>query len=376
MGPGGVLRRETQGGVWALPWPDGDAATTVGASFGQRLYGGLMRYIPIMKWKQGEWQALGGLADDVRGAITPLMEMVPATEAANTPQDHVNRRVRPLAQRWTGEAFADVRLFAEYDGVEVREAFGWLHEASLATDLVFVPVTALWNRDYASDAVPMAREVGRLCLRLTRRDVLLPDLEARMEALLGAAELDPSVVDVVLDLESDLTPVDADSMLAQLPNLAGWRTVALAGGGFERPQGAGQALIPREHLALWRDLDGRIAERDVVLSDYGAIEPEYRHFTGYVLIVPQIVYTDAANWFVARGERVDVHGWEQTAGLARQVVERPEFAGAMFSEGDRWIAERADGSGTSGNSSKLVEVKTSHHLTQVVRNDLAIPLAS
>lgn len=329
-----------------------------------------MKYVPILKWKQGEWQALGGLPPEAADQIIPLMELTPSTEAAASPEEHVRNRVLSLSRRWSSEAFADVNLLEEHDAVPPAEAFSWLQDATSTTDLVLIPTTALSDPAMAEAAADAATAVGRLCLRLLRRDMLLMDIDQRVADALSRSDLDESAVDVVVDLQDQVDELEGLSMVQRLPRLRAWRSVALAGGEFSRPQGSGRSSVAREHLSVARAVDRQVSERTILYADYGPLEAIYAHITGYVEVVPQIVYTTNDAWLVERGRIVSRYGWEQTQELAARIAADPAFAGAAFSPGDQWISDRAAGAGGHGNSMKLTEVKVSHHITHVVRRDV------
>lgn len=219
-------------------------------------------------------------------------------------------------------------------------------------------------------AALVAAGLGRLCLRLRRTEMLAADLEGDLNTALRACSVDRADTDVVLDLGADVDERDARSMIGRLPTPGGWRSVSLAGGEFQRPQGTGTFQVRRRHLPAWTaiqpDLDWELG-----FGDYGATEADYTHVEGYVTVVPFIAYTLPGEWLIVRGQPVNRHGWEQTAGLSAEVAGSPAFYGAGFSPGDSWIAERAAGGSTSGNSVKLVEVRTSHHIAHVLQVDLA-----
>lgn len=333
-----------------------------------------MQYVPVLKWKQGEWQALGGLDNQIKSATTPLLEMTPSTDSFDTCEDYVqDRALKRLAPRWHSECFADVNILLQYDEVSAEEAFNWIGESVKDTDLTCVPV--VWPRHHhiVEGATELAGKIGRACIRVDRSATIQPGLSTRLDEIATALSLDRGQVDIIVDLQNSLSVQDARGLLSHIPSPEEWRNIILAGGAFQRPTGTNvTAMVTRTHLQLWNQLRGEL-HYPLIFSDFGAIEPEYMHIEGYVEVVAQISYTEASSWFVARGERVSVSGWEQTQQLSAQVVNSGHFLGANFSQGDHWIANRANGAGTSGNATKLVEVRQSHHMTHVVSRDLAIP---
>lgn len=330
-----------------------------------------MHYVPILKFKQGEWQALGGLEESLRSDVTPLLEVVPSTDSFDNWQDYVRQRIGDkLAPRWDGDIFVGVELLQLHDAVSPADAFDLIAEVAGTGTLVPVPAVSPSLDGHIEGAAGVSSELQRLCLRLYRTDMLAADVERDLDEALQTCSVERENTDVILDLGADITERDARSMIGRLPTPERWRTVALAGGEFERPQGSGIFQVRRRHLPVWRAIAADV-EWELGFSDYAASEPAYTHIEGYVEIVPFLTYTLPNEWLIVRGQRVSVHGWEQTRDLASTLANHPGFCGTDFSEGDRWISERADGGPSPGNSTKLVEVRTSHHLTHVLRADLA-----
>ena len=68
---------------------------------------------------------------------------------------------------------------------------------------------------------------------------------------------------------------------------------------------------------------------------------------------------------MVRGKDLNEESAEHLAPLFQQLMERDEWSGPTFSEGDRWIADVAAGSGNVGNHMTWKKHSQVHHLTFV-----------
>ncbi len=103
-------------------------------------------------------------------------------------------------------------------------------------------------------------------------------------------------------------------------------------------------------------------------GDYAISSAVPFDFEPYMDVSAKIRYTTDEHWLVVKGKSTKRNGFEQYHDLAKQVVERIEYCGPMFSEGDRYIDNCAHHRTRGpGNSSTWVEVGVNHHLTFVSR---------
>lgn len=67
---------------------------------------GERRYVPILRWKRGEWVALRHLAEDIRASLTPLLEVTPKSFAPRsdgsspTVSEALSKVAQDLASNW------------------------------------------------------------------------------------------------------------------------------------------------------------------------------------------------------------------------------------------------------------------------------------
>lgn len=351
------------------------------------------RYVPCLRWKQGEYLAVQQLSETARATITPLIEVpeMPFDFETWTASRTIDEHLRPLARRvkekWgTAPFFLDVNYIPQELTMNSGE-----HPAQYALDSLralectAIPVTRLTpdNRYQRVLKRAVAQDRRGLCMRIGLQDAASKKLSDQVRAILTKNSLTPRDSHLILDLEApNFIPIDGfarliGSLVRKLPHLSQWRSLTLLGTAFPEsmagiPQGA--TPTPRHEWALYKAVAKDLTEtgtRAPAFGDYCINHPR---------LLPQdmrklkpsatIRYTTADSWLVVKGRNFRDHGGEQYRGLCRIVTSSSDFAGASFSAGDQYIADCAAGTGKTGNLSKWRQVGTNHHLELIAR-DLA-----
>lgn len=341
-------------------------------------------YMPILRWKQAERLALRELQDDARRGITPLVQLVPESIELRKRTPTIHRAFEKVAadirECWgMGRLLVDLRHIDPLLRVETEHALTHLARQARANAVSLVPVTGL-QRDAAYQAAvrQVAADDGRgACLRLFRDDFASSRLSARVGQLLQQLRLEARQVDVILDMEChDSSYPGFDSLSSLLPEISGWRSLAVASGAFppdltqwNKP---GIYRVPRNDWLAWlREtelVEGQT--RKPAFSDYGIYHPTYKPPPGFVNVSASIRYTSDDEWIVMRGEGIlneDGAGPAQWPANAELLCGANEFCGASFSAGDAYISREAGNYAHPGNPSTWLQAGFNHHMTLVVR---------
>lgn len=345
-------------------------------------------YVPVLKWRMGEYQALHRLTTTVKEAITPLLEIPPVgwdfelEQASRSIDDHLARFGQRLKAKWgTRRCFVDMGLV---DGAE-RMADG-----SHPVERVFalartnqcqaVPVSAL-DRDAAFQAAIAAVHAvdGRgVCLRLKVSDYDRPAIGTDIRTWAASVGVrSPADCDLVIDYASGSFESTAayarlmDNILQSTPNLARWRSVTVSATAFPRqipvsmrPYGT----IPRSEWVGYKALVGRLPAtvRVPTFGDYAVNHPATEQMDPrFIDPNAKLKYTIDDQWHIGLGRQVRAHGRGQMQQLCQDLLTLPYWAGRAYSYGDTYIDDCAAGLGAGGTSTWPC-VTTNHHLTRAV----------
>lgn len=349
-------------------------------------------YVPILKWKMGEYQALSRLTDLVKAKITPLLEIPPVgfdfeTQTKKETLDaHIGDFGKRLKSKWQARpCFVDLKYVATSPlcagGKHCVEV---LFETARAEGCVAIPVVS-FNSDpaYVAAVANVARQDRHgVCLRLYLTDFDRPNLGTDIENLLRPAADGWGDCDLVIDLESQsYVPMTVfvtimQTLMSKVPALNRWRTITIAGTSYPATVAGMQSpsFIPRMEWQSYRALLPTLGPlgRIPAFGDYAVAHPDPVELD-MRLVKPfaKMRYTVTDHWYYEKGAQVRTHGFGQFQRMCANLVAQPFFAGAGFSAGDAYIADCAAGKVTTGNLSTWVWVSTNHHLTKVV-SDLAI----
>ncbi|WP_263261473.1 beta family protein [Pseudomonas sp. RIT-PI-S] len=347
------------------------------------------QYVPVLKWRQGEYLALARMSDALRERITPLLE-IPAEAwdyEHERPQksidEHISLFGRRLMATWGSlPCFVD-SCYLPPDALcaDGTHHFERLLELAAQAGCMALPVTGLTRHyQYQAATARIVRRDGRgLCLRLISEDFDHPALATQVGALLAYMGLAPAQVDLVIDFSQHIARSataqagHARALLAQTPQLARWRSLTLIGTSFPAqvtPEDVCSSGVVRryEWLAyklLLKRLEAR--ERRPAFGDYTIAHPQTGLLDPRLNDVPaRIEYTVADGWLLMQGTEVKRDGREQYRLLCQRVLGSGQFDGECFSWGDDYLYQCAELGASTGSASTFTAVGNNHHLTRVV----------
>ncbi len=338
-------------------------------------------YVPILKAKQGELDALKHLDDADKENMTPLLEMadVPLKfekgkepRAAKTLDKHLEKQASLIAKAWglTREIFLDFdELPATARLADGSHPVARLLEDARKEKLLAIPVVCL-----ESDSDRRAATKGAVgtdkrgtCVRLFVSDFDdLPDLDLGLTDLLSAIGTGIEDVDLLLDLRDAPSTALARNMIRDLPNVAKWRSVVVAGTSMPKTAGGYKRWsinpVKRVEWGAWKNLQSRgAAARKPTFGDYGIGHPDPGTFDPRKMTLGgKIRYTVENDYLFSKGMKLGDDP-AQFRRLSKDLVKRPDYSGKKFSWGDGYIADCSAG-GPPGNLKKWVEATTNHHL--------------
>lgn len=341
------------------------------------------QYVPVLKWKLGEYQALDRLHEATKSEITPLIEIPPIgwdhekRVAAKTLDEHVSGFGKKLATKWgRRECFIDTRWLTDRTVESGAHVLAELMADARESDCLAIPICSIDAAESEISAVRAVNESDRrgVALRLGLGS-LQPGIERAIGAWTAQAGVRYNDVDILIDVDcaerNPATEVDAlMAGLGRLPALNRWRTFTILGSAWPEDFGKvdGPVQVERTDWTMYRMFVER-AGAQMRLPSYGDYGPNsiLPLSVDMRVIKPlaKLRYTTPEFWYLARGTQVKgKDGFGQYQQMCRDLTGQPWFDGRDFSAGDRYIADCADGEAKTGNLTTWAWVAANRHISR------------
>jgi hypothetical protein len=346
-------------------------------------------YVPVLKIKLNEKQALQSVSSTLHSHITPLLEVVKRNpDKAATIDEHLNTTFLRLAEsvRPYPRCFLDAREIAP-DG---QDAAVEVFQRAGNERIVFTPVTGLSR--LADRAAALEHRANGLALRVTREEFERGGLLGRIEAFLTQHRLSPEEIDLIIDLGAaedliaDGIAVLTDAFMTNVPHHQRWRTFTVSASAF--PLGMGivtrnsHELVKREEWIAWRDhlyARRRDLTRLPTYSDCAIQHPVgVEDFDFRIMAVSaSIRYTLPEKWLLIKGESTRIVTPKvQFPRLATRLVYgnlRDHFASRDHCAGCLSIQMAADRAPKFGSAGVWRKLGTIHHISMVMQGLASLP---
>ncbi|SEP09032.1 Beta protein [Luteibacter sp. UNC138MFCol5.1] len=345
-------------------------------------------YVPILKWRMGEYQALHHLTPAVREWVTPLIEVPKETwdfelgAPSKTLDEHLFHFGKRLCLKW-GKApcFVDsCYIAADTMMASGAHHMGHIFELARLAGAAAIPVTGLRRSASYQAAVASIIGVDRrgVCLRLNPQD-LNDTVIASIQRLLALLGLMPEEVHLVLDVGTDLLKNATgqaaawQAMITGIPFASRYATLTVASSAIPATFSAAalktNKYIARDEWIAYKALTNLKMPRIPTFGDYGVLNPSMVEMDPrFIDPNAKIKYATEKSWFIALGTQVRRNGRGQYGNLSQEIINEtpPIFGGPAYCYGDAFISACASG-GSTGGTSTWPTVTTNRHLTVSVR---------
>ncbi|MEX1000186.1 MAG: beta family protein [Thermodesulfobacteriota bacterium] len=343
-----------------------------------------LQYVPILRWKKGEKIALRELYPHQKSHITPLIEFMPNNFVLQN---------KVIDMKATSERFAEEvndywgtdSIFLDFENItqmsQSNLAAQILRKISgcwLKLNLDIIPVTTFHRQQSYQDLVKYLVDQNNIdiCLRLNYRSILSSNFRTDLDLLLDYLKITPEKTHLIIDYKIIGNNSDIFSNISTLiPNKASWKSFIFASGAFpENLSGflPGQHFIKRNDWIYWFENMFIIkSERTPTYCDYTIQYPQYIEPPKYSNPSASIRYTSHDYWVIMRGEGLNNRsgsGYAQYPANAQLLMSLPEFCGAKFSDGDKYIFDKGSNLNTpkTGNPETWIRAGINHHIAFVV----------
>lgn len=342
-------------------------------------------YMPILKWRMGEYQALMRLKTHIKDAILPLI-VVPPVEydfEEERPKKTIQDHIEPFAKRYSAKWGQRNSLIDLHESLEralmddgslvVTHIFTSLRSASLKA----TPVIKIDHNDAYLKAVKaiIAEDNNGVAIRLKLHHLMSPTLSNSINELVAFLDVSYRDVDLVIDLEvpQSFEPYTAfaqalSSAIKRIASINEFKSFTIAGMSLNLSEIRRPGGEPKRHewflyQHLLKALDGF---RKPTFGDYTIENPEFIS-QDMRLINPagKIVYTTENKWIVPKGKSFR-DNMQQMISHCKTIMDSGEYLGKDYSAGDKRIHDTFNKIEGTGNQGTWKEVGVSHHITLVV----------
>ncbi len=354
-------------------------------------------YVPVLRWKAAEKNAIQGLRREDKSRLKPLLEIIPPSfRAKNGASRPSVRKVFHTIAQDIDKCWGSSPVFVDVDhliNAGIREPSGLhlLEVLAQETRRLFplfpgksnlVPVTGLSRSEDYQNAVSSIVEEDKTgaCFRISRREVSHPKLAGKLEELLSGLRLDVTDTDLMVDYQTpDCSNPDLRTLCKLLPQLSKWRSFIVLIGAF--PRDLQKLEKNRRHTLLrddWLSWHNQVmmlppGTRWPTFGDYTIQHPVYKEPPEHSNPSASIRYAHSEHWVIMRGEGLchkGSPGNAQYPAEAQLLCEMDEFCGEDFSRGDRYILEASQQPESPGTPYTWLSAGINHHMTYATRQVL------
>lgn len=353
-------------------------------------------YVPVLKWRQGEYQALFRLPDWVKDRTIPLIEITPpdfdfeSWTPSKSIDDHLAKFAVRFRTKWGSRpAMLDCGLLDSSELMQDgKHPMQYLCEEAFSQNASIIPVLRLDSNEAYQLAVATvnAMMLTGVALRCSLNEALDPDFDANVSLLLQKIGTTIENCDIILDLEApNWEPQDVlvniVATAIHVSNaMVNARNMVLIGTSFPASMAevTGPAQFwPRREWVFFRALLGAMGNtlRKPTFGDYAIATNGYSQMDmRKVKPSATIRYACDDGWIIVKGTNVRDNGFGQYRGCSGTVTRSAHFLGPGFSPGSDYIEACRDGTASTGSLTTWRWVGSNHHITKVVA-DLAMLFA-
>ncbi|WP_082206096.1 beta family protein [Pannonibacter phragmitetus] len=344
-------------------------------------------YVPALRWRQGEYQALARLGATAKDRIVPYIT-IPEVEfdfELWQPKKTVQEHVHPFAARFNakwGQRPAWVGVHPSISNKPMgdgRDIFTYVFEALRAFQANAVPAVPL-------DALPaMVASIGAIvaldglgaAISIRLEDLMKPDARTRIEGLAASIGLLLDDIDLVIDLGApNFEPYNAFAgaliaAMRKLGDLHAFRNFVIISTAIPetfKDVAKGADQLPRHDWLFYQALLGKMPAgmRQPNYGDYTIVHPEFTPVDmRKIKSAGKLVYTAPTVWEVRKGGAFRDNPGQMHDHCA-SILASGKFSGAGFSSGDDYIAKCAAKTKGPSNQPWWKFVTINHHITHVL----------
>lgn len=343
-------------------------------------------YLPILKGKKGEYDALKELSDDEKKLILPLIE-IPAI-----PWDYVNEKpastidkqtlasVKSIKKAWNngGEILIDTYYLDEDFNSNGIKTLNTIIESLHAEDIDATPVVNVYSSDELLDNLKYNKNI---CIRISFKEQEIFDINHEISRIIARLKIKFSKVYLLLDMgfieqnQTHLAKIASTSFYSDVKNINDFKEVFFAATSFPINLSSCKTnsitrierieMVIKDHFENSPTKISRIPK----FADYCVSNPEIGEIDPRLMTMSAAVrYTVEDAWYIFKAASVKKYSFEQFYDLAKEITSSNVYYGEEFSWGDNLIYQKSKRTGGTGNPTTWRQIATNHHITVMITN--------
>lgn len=349
-------------------------------------------YLPILKWRQGEYQALLRLDPTIKRNLYPLFVIPPVEydfeeeKLKKTAEEHTSTIADRYMKKWGKQPSlididSSLHLESVKDGRTIPE---YIFDSLEKENAIFSPVIQLsYSVSYINAVNKTWLSQGRgIAFRISFAELANPSSITKMLQLMTLLSCQPKDVDIIVDFKkgASYTPNENvilafSTIVSAIPDITSFKSLYVVGTSLDLSKVKKPGDVQtREDWIFYQNLYMAIGTnfKNLGFGDYNVETPEFLSLDMRLMNpAAKIVYSRDNSWHIFKGTsfRKDT---SQMKGLCIRVINSGYYCGQTYSNGDKKIYDCASSLCSNGNLSTWKEAAISHHLTHVVLQNASL----
>jgi hypothetical protein len=343
-------------------------------------------YLPVLKWRQGEYQALMRLNSSVKSSIRPLF-VIPPIEfdfetqmPKKTAQAHIEPLVKRLEDKWgNGIASMDLHQSLHTSTMQSGELVPeYVYRLLNQSKTNIKPVITLHDEvAYISIVMDYCRSKAcGLDIRIKFEELADAEHMALLPKLIIENKLNMAGIELIIDFgsKSEYEPYEriGTLLISKIDSFESYKSIYLVGTSLDFSAVTTNSLVTQSR-ADWKFYSRFYKDNFEVITNLGfgdfSIEPpEFAPNLDMRLIKPaaRIIYSTEELWVIYKGSAFRDNPKQMHSMCYNFIYKSGFYIEKSFSIGDLKIHECAHNLCSNGNMTTWKEVGTSHHISFVV----------
>ena len=348
----------------------------------------MIRYIPFLKAKRGEFTAMGELAPEVKQAICPFFDF-PRKNANYDSDTHAKTAqsiAKSLKNHWGDNAefyFDDLDI---NQNLTVKGEHQYAYALKALQKLQVIPVVALDRIKHNAAVAQLKRddEITSATVAFRAEQGDFGDFDAKEDQIdydLANVFEQFETIDLILDcrLCTGMNILETARQIATFARKFSGkygqvRRVIVTGSSLPASIGdvlsvdSTEVLVRRELTIISKARE--LSEVNLVAGDYTTVSPFYSDadLDPRILqniMTPRLIYPFNQSYYITRGVSMRSGGQNQYAGLTKQLC-RQSFFRSRYSFGENYFSEKSRGVDNRAMNGTVVKPSVVAHITYMV----------